>query len=126
MITYLNAMHSPKRQHAVQPTIADTPFSALNRPKSSTRYTLLSLECGGESSDVVGQLAVVAQELDIGTVDQDLAGGLLLHVLLAAEGGEAPVLGDDDLLAARELVLRATESLESGGTVCHQRLVSWM
>ena len=61
---------------------------------------------------------MVAQELDVGTINQDLALGLLLHVLLAAERREAPVLGDNDLLAARELVLRAAESLESGGTVC--------
>lgn len=77
----------------------------------------LSLEGSWEASDVVGQLAVVAQELDIGTINQDLALSLLLHVLLAAERGEAPVLRDDDLLAARELVLRAAESLKSGGTV---------
>jgi hypothetical protein len=48
---------------------------------------------------------VVAQELDVGTVNQDLTLSLLLEVLLAAERGEAPVLGDNDLLAARELVL---------------------
>jgi hypothetical protein len=61
---------------------------------------------------------VIAQELDIGTIHQDLALGLLLHVLFAAERGEAPVLRDDYLLAARELVLRTAESLESSGTVC--------
>jgi hypothetical protein len=60
---------------------------------------------------------VVAQELNVGAINQDLALSLLLHVLLAAERREAPVLGDNDLLAARELVLRAAESLESGGTV---------
>jgi hypothetical protein len=65
----------------------------------------LSLERSREPSDVVGQLAVVAQELDVCTIDQDLALGLLLHIFFAAERSEAPVLGDDDLLAARELVL---------------------
>jgi hypothetical protein len=63
------------------------------------------LESSWESSDIVGQLALVGQELDIGTIDQELAFGLLLHVLFTAERSEAPVLGNDDLLAARELVL---------------------
>jgi hypothetical protein len=65
----------------------------------------LSLESSWESSDVVGQLALVGQELDIGTINQELALSLLLHVLFTAERSEAPVLGNDDLLAARELVL---------------------
>ena len=60
---------------------------------------------------------MVAQELDIGSINQDLASLLLLHILFAAERSEAPVLGNDDLLAARELVLGSAESLESGGTV---------
>ena len=58
------------------------------------------------------------QELDVSTVGEQLALSLALEVLLAAERGEAPVLGDNDLLAARELVLRATESLEGKTTVC--------
>lgn len=60
---------------------------------------------------------MVAKELDVGTVDLDAAGSLLLEVLLAAEGGKAPVLGDNDLLAAGELVLRAAEGLEGEVTV---------
>ena len=71
----------------------------------------------GESPDVALEVAVVAEELDVGTVDLDAAGGLLLQVLLAAQRGEAPVLGNDDLLAAGELVLRSAEGLESVGTV---------
>jgi len=60
---------------------------------------------------------VVAQELYVCTINENLSGGLLLHVLLATERGEAPVLGDDDLLASWELVLGAAESLESDGAV---------
>lgn len=60
---------------------------------------------------------MVAEELNVGTVHQDSTGSLLLQVLLAAEGGEAPVLGDDDLLPAGELVLGAAEGLEGGGLV---------
>jgi hypothetical protein len=74
-------------------------------------------ESSWETSNVVGELAVVAQELNICTINQNLASLLLLHVLLAAERGEAPVLGDNDLLASWELVLGAAESLESDSTV---------
>jgi hypothetical protein len=61
---------------------------------------------------------VVAEELNVGAVDQEAAGSLALEVLLAAERGETPVLGDDDLLATGELVLRAAESLEGKSAVC--------
>ena len=60
---------------------------------------------------------MVAEELDVGTVDLDAAGSLLLEVLLAAEGGEAPVLGDNDLLATGELVLRTAEGLKGESAV---------
>lgn len=61
---------------------------------------------------------MVGKELNVGTVDLDTASSLALEVLVAAERGEAPVLGDDNLLTAGELVLGATESLESKSTVC--------
>jgi len=74
-------------------------------------------ESGGEALHVLLELALVAEELDVGTVHQNGTSSLLLQVLLATEGGEAPVLGDDDLLPAGELVLGAAEGLESGGLV---------
>ncbi len=61
---------------------------------------------------------MVAEELDVGTVILDAAGSLLLEVLITTERSEAPVLGDNDLLATGELVLRAAEGLEGKGTVC--------
>jgi len=66
--------------------------------------SLCLLESSWESSDVVGQLALVAQELNVSTINQDLAGLLLLEVLLTTERSETPVLGDNDLLATWELV----------------------
>lgn len=45
---------------------------------------------------------MVVEELDVGTILLDVAGIALLDVLLATEGGETPVLGDNDLLATRE------------------------
>ena len=70
-----------------------------------------------ETADVVGELAVVGQELDVGSIDEDLSGGLLLLVLLTTEWGETPVLGDNDLLASWELVLGAAEGLKGNGAV---------
>lgn len=61
---------------------------------------------------------MVAEELDIGTVILDTTGGLALEVVLTAERSEAPVLGDNDLLATGKLVLRAAEGLEGKSTVC--------
>lgn len=60
---------------------------------------------------------MATEELNVGTVLEELALLAELDVLLAADGGEAPVLGDNDLLATGELVLRAAEGLESGSTV---------
>jgi hypothetical protein len=95
----------------------------------------LLLESVGETPDVVGEVALVAEELDVGTVDPDLALLALLDVLLAAEGSETPHLGDNDLLATGELerllvycgldgveretylVLATPQSLEGSGAV---------
>jgi hypothetical protein len=119
-----------KRDHAFHITCPLTSVlrrTILRRPKarkpsSSTRTyktpAHLSREGSGEALHVVLQRTVVAQELDISTVHQEVTGSLLLQVLLAAERGETPVLGDDDLLATGELVLGAAESLESGSLVC--------
>jgi hypothetical protein len=90
-----------------------------NHPPSIPNNTLahLSLESGREALHVVLQGTVVGEELNVGTVGKEVTSGLLLEVLLATERSEAPVLGDDDLLATRELVLGAAESLESGSLV---------
>jgi hypothetical protein len=103
--------------------------SSHNRQNLSRR-----LESSGETADVLGKVSLVAEELDVGTVDLDLTLLALLDVLIALEGGEAPVLGDNDLLATGELclvsiavdvwvlgltylVLATPQSLESGGAV---------
>lgn len=66
---------------------------------------------------------MVAEELDVSTVDLDAASSLALEVVVAAEGSEAPVLGDDDLLATGELVLRSSKSLESEVLVCGELVI---
>jgi len=62
-------------------------------------------------------VALVPQELDVRTVDLDLAGLLQLDVLVTLQRREAPVLADDDLLATGELVHAAAESLDGSGAV---------
>lgn len=84
------------------------------RPNLSLLSVLVGL---GEALDVLLDAAVVAEELDVGTVDLDTALLAEADVLLAAERSETPVLGDDDLLATRELVHGAAESLDGGRTV---------
>ena len=76
-----------------------------------------SLEGTGEALHVLLDLTVATEELNVGTVLAELALLAELNVVVTAEGGEAPVLGDDDLLATGELVHGAAESLESGGAV---------
>lgn len=75
----------------------------------------LRLESVGETADVALQRTVVGKELDVSTVNLDAAGSLLVEVLLTSERSEAPVLGDNDLLSARELVLGSAEGLEGNG-----------
>jgi len=102
---------TPVYSHACPPTslLATTP-NVLG-----LGYLSLSLEGLGETAHVVLKGTLGAEELDVGTVDTDLARLALGDVLLTAEGSEAPVLGDDDLLATGELVLGATESLNDVG-----------
>ena len=74
-----------------------------SNPFRLTQNLSRCLESGREAANVAGEVALVAEELNVGTVDLDLALLALLDVLLALERGETPVLGDDDLLATREL-----------------------
>ena len=80
--------------------LASQPHSTLlDRRKNLS----LGLEGLGEAAHVVRKVTLVAEELDVSTVDPDLALLALLDVLVALEGSETPVLGDDDLLATGEL-----------------------
>lgn len=86
--------------------------------KHENQETLLSGESIGETAHVLFQRTVVAEELNVSTIDLDTASSLAVQVFVAAEGSEAPVLGDNDLLATGELVLRSAESLQGEMTVC--------
>jgi len=74
-------------------------------------------ECLGESPHVVLERALVPQELHVRTIDAHLPSLALGNVLVAVERCEAPLLGDDDLLAAGKLVLATAESLDGGRSV---------
>ena len=58
-----------------------------------------------EQSHIALNRPLIPQELHISPIDLDFA--FLTHrdVVVATEGREAPVLGDDDLLATGEFVL---------------------
>ena len=70
-----------------------------------------------ESPHIVLERALVPQELHVRTVDAHLPSLALGDILVAIERCEAPLLGDDDLLAAGKLVLAAAESLDGGRAV---------
>ena len=73
---------------------------------------LSSLKCIRENPNVTLNGSLVPQKLHVSPIDPDLAFSALLEVFVTAERREAPVLGDDDLLAAGEFVLGATERLD--------------
>ena len=77
---------------------------ALSRTRSLS-FRSLSLERIWEYANISFNRALVPQELHVSTINPDLAFSTLFEIFITAERGEAPVLGDDNLLAARELVL---------------------
>ncbi len=84
-----------------------SPFCSVSPPNLS-----LLLERLWKSPHVILNRALVPQELHVRPVDLEFTFGAFLEVLFAAQRREAPVLGDDDLLTARELVLRAAQSFD--------------
>lgn len=80
----------------------------LTEPLSTIFLLFHHLCLGAESSWIQSQVpfdrTVLAEILDVGSVDPDFAGSALFLVFFAAQGGEAPVLRNNDLLAAGELV----------------------
>jgi len=89
----LHETQDAKESHSFKGQKKETIFSAVMHSPlgSSSSYmrtplhsSLLLLESVGEATDVVGELAVVGQELDVGAVVQDLSLLAQLDVLLAA------------------------------------------
>lgn len=65
--------------------------------------------------DLEAEDTLVLDHLGVDTVENDLALALELEVLLPLEGSETPLVGEDDLLPAGELVLGAAEGLDDVG-----------
>lgn len=86
--------------------------------------SLSSLKRIRENPNVALNRALIPQELHVSPIDPDLAFLALLKVFVTAERCEAPVLGDDDLLAAGEFVLGATEGFDGGSAICDRFAVS--
>ena len=92
--------------------------------------SLGSLKCIRENPNISLNRPFVPQELHISPINPNLAFRALLEVFVTSKRRETPILGDDDLLAAREFVLRATEGFDGSGAVWKyalfsQGLVSW-
>ena len=92
--------------------------SSLFLSDKTTPLSLSSLKRIREYPNVTLNGPLVPQELHVSPIDPDLAFLALLLVFVAAERCEAPVLGDDDLLAAGEFVLGATEGFDGRSAVC--------
>ena len=59
-----------------------------------------------EPAHVLLKRAMVLQELHICSIIQDLSCRTLLKIFLTTERREAPIFADDNLLAAREFILK--------------------
>lgn len=80
-------------------------------PLSQSRFRL-RLESLREPPHIPLDWPTVSQELHVRPIDQQLARSALLLVLIPTQRGEAPILADDDLLAAGEFVLGTAEGFD--------------
>ena len=79
--------------------------------------SLSSLKRIRENPNITLNRPFVPQELHISPINPNLAFCALLEVFVTAKRCETPILGDNDLLAAREFVLGATESFDGCSAV---------
>ena len=101
---------------------ASTWFILYKQHRNSS--SLSSLKRIRENPNITLNRPFVPQELHISPIDPDLAFRTLLEVFVTAKRCETPVLGDDNLLAAGEFVLGATEGFDGCGAVWIYALVS--
>jgi len=89
-------------------------------PKHTSNLSLSRLllsEGLWEATNVVREFSVVGEELNVSTINLDTTLLSQLHILVPTKRSESPVLGHDDLLSTRELVLRASKCLDCGRSV---------
>jgi hypothetical protein len=66
---------------------------------------------------VVGKRTLLGDKLDVTTIRSELTSGTSLNIVSTSKRSETPLLGDDDLLLTRELVLAASQSLNNDSLV---------
>lgn len=64
-----------------------------------------------------GELTVVGDNLDIGTIGDKFAFLLEVLIFLSGELGETPLVGDDDFLSSGEFEFTSSESFHSMGNI---------
>jgi hypothetical protein len=111
----LKPMHM--HMHDYQPCTTSPCKWRVSAPRPALQRKRTRLGGTGGGAEVVEEVALGLEELDVGTVVDDLLVGLEGLVVGAVERGESPLLGDDDLLASRELVTGTTEGLDDDGLV---------
>jgi len=92
-------------------------YTPLPFPADLNLCLTSNLVSTGESLHVLLNVALVSQELNICSVDQNTALLLQLDIFLTSQWRETPVLADNDLLATGKLVHGSSESLDGGGAV---------
>ena len=102
-------------------TISLSQLSLLLPLKS---HLCFSLKRVGENSHISLNRPLIPQELHVSPIDPDFPFLALLLVFITSERSEAPILRDDDLLAAWEFVLGATEGFDGCGFVWKEDSVS--
>jgi hypothetical protein len=95
----------------------NSPLKCFVRGFSFLLCLALHTICAWEALDVLLDIALVSQELNICTVDQNTTLLLQPYILLPSQRGETPVLADNDLLSAGELVHRSSQGLDGGGAM---------
>ena len=95
-------MHTKKKKIVLKYPALYQPVNADKR--ITTQPPLGRDERLRESAHILFQPSMGSQELNVSTIRLELSVLTLLQVLLTTEGSEAPVLGDDDLLAAGKSV----------------------
>lgn len=92
-------------------------LSSLMFPSPLIFFRIFALECLRKSCHVPLDRTFVSQKLDVSTVNLDIACIALLLVILSTERSEPPVLGNNDLLAAREFILGPAKGLDGSCTI---------
>ena len=66
-------------------------------------HSCRGLESIRKATNIINQLPLVAEKLNVGTIDVDLPLGTFSDIFVPTESCKAPILRNDDLLATRKL-----------------------